>query len=85
MQKCSSHWTNIDLEIWVENSVSGIQHIENRKPFTEVPPPVPELILCIQLYFYNSHIVYNRHDRARGEGNAVKMHKIIYYKKLILN
>ena len=26
-----SHWTSTDLEIWVKNSVSAIQHIENRK------------------------------------------------------
>ena len=27
------------LEIWVENSVFAIQHIENRKRFTEVLSP----------------------------------------------
>ena len=29
------------LKIWVENSVFAIQHIENRKGFTEVLPPPP--------------------------------------------
>ena len=28
-------------KIWVENSVFAIQHIENRKRFTEVLPPPP--------------------------------------------
>ena len=69
-----------------QKPVSGIQLIDNRKHFSEVPPPVPELILCIKLYFYNSHIVYNRLDRARrGGGNAVKMLKVIHYKKTYLN
>ena len=36
------------LIIWVENSVFAIQHIGNRKSFTEVlPPPPPPL-----LWFY---------------------------------
>ena len=29
------------LKIWVENSAFAIQHIENRKRFTEVPSPPP--------------------------------------------
>ena len=29
------------LKIWVENSVFAIQHIRNRKSFTEVLPPPP--------------------------------------------
>ena len=29
------------LNIWVENSVFAIKHIENRKSFTEVLPPPP--------------------------------------------
>ena len=35
------------VKIWVENSVFAIQHIENRKSFTDVlpPPPVTKLIL----------------------------------------
>ena len=31
-----SHWTSTNRKIWVENSVFTIQHIENRKRFTEV-------------------------------------------------
>ena len=37
--KCFSRWISNDLEVWVENSVSAIQHIENRKCFTEVHSP----------------------------------------------
>ena len=33
-----SHLANTNLEIWVENSVSAIQHIENRKRLTELLP-----------------------------------------------
>ena len=39
-QKCFFHWTSTGLEIWVENFVSAIQHIENKKCFTEVLPPI---------------------------------------------
>ena len=34
-----SHWTSTNYKIWVENSVFAIQHIENRKRFTEVLSP----------------------------------------------
>ena len=44
----------IGQEIWVENSVFAIQHIENRNYFTEVlPPSVPELILLHTAVFLN--------------------------------
>ena len=33
------------LKIWIESSVFAIQHKENRKRFTEVLPPMTELIL----------------------------------------
>ena len=40
-------------KIWVENSVFAIQHIENRKRFTEVlapPPPPPSMTKLILLH-----------------------------------
>ena len=40
-QKQFSHWTSTNCKIWVENSVFAIQHIENRKRFTEVLSPPP--------------------------------------------
>ena len=43
------------LKIWVENTVFAIQHIGNRKSFTEVlppPPPWPNLSFNILLWFY---------------------------------
>ena len=40
-QKQFSHCTSTNGKIWVENSVFAIQHIENRKHFTEVLPPPP--------------------------------------------
>ena len=44
--KSFSHWTSTYLKIWVENPVFAIQHIENRKSFTEVlSAPVTKLIL----------------------------------------
>ena len=38
-QKQFSHWTSTYRKIWAENSVFAIQHIENRKSFTEVLSP----------------------------------------------
>ena len=38
------HWTSTFLKIWVKNTFFAIQHIGNRKRFTEVlphPPPPP--------------------------------------------
>ena len=49
------HWTSTFYKKWVENTVFAIQHIGNRKSFTEVlppPPPVTKLILL--------HTVVNR-------------------------
>ena len=52
------------LKIWVENSAFAIQHIENRKRFTEVPspppppPPVTKLILLhtVVVLHFTHHI-----------------------------
>ena len=38
-QKQFSHWTSTNWKIWIESSAFAIQHIENRKRFTEVPQP----------------------------------------------
>ena len=37
--KCFSHLTSTNFEIWVENSVFAIQHIENGRRVFEVLPP----------------------------------------------
>ena len=46
------------LKIRVENSVFAIQHIENRKSFTEVLPPVTKLILLhtVVVLHFTHHI-----------------------------
>ena len=51
------------LKNMVENSVLAIQHIENRKSFTEVlppppPPPVTKLILLhtVEVFHFTHHI-----------------------------
>ena len=60
--KCFSHWTSTYLKIWVENPVFAIQHIENRKSFTEVLPPPPpprdqndHFAYCCSFTFYRSY------------------------------
>ena len=69
-----SHWTSADLEILVENSVSAIQHIENRKRFTEVlSPGVPTNPLAYSCVF-TFHKLYKNGMIGQG-GGAVKMLK----------
>ena len=67
--------TSTDLEIWVENSVFAIQHIENRIFFTEVPPTTrdqtnPFAYSC----FFTFHTLY-KNGMVGHWGNAVKMLK----------
>ena len=45
-------------KIWVENTVFAIQHIGNRKSFTEVLSPVTKLILLhtVEVLYLTHHI-----------------------------
>ena len=49
------------LKIWVKNSLFAIQHIENRKRFTEVLPPPPpsdqtnSFAYCCSFTFHTSY------------------------------
>ena len=70
------------LKIWVENTVFAIQHIGNRKRFTEVlpPPPVTKLILYLNTSYKNGMI---GHGGERCQ-NAQKQFIIKTYQELIL-
>ena len=45
------------LKIWVENTAFAIQHIGNRKSFTEAPPPPPTPPLPVTKLFLLHTIV----------------------------
>ena len=64
------------LKIWFENSVFAIQHIENRKSFTEVLPPTPRDQTNPFAYScsFTFHTSYKNGMIGHG-GNAVKMLK----------
>ena len=87
-QYCFSHWTSTNSK-FVLKSVFAIQHIENTKCFTEVPPPssVTKLILlhAVVVLHFTHHIKW--HDWSRGGGggggDVVKCSKTIYYKSLL--
>ena len=72
------------LKIWVEKPVFAIQHIENRKSFTEVlSPPVTKLILLhtVVILHFTHHIktaclvTGGGGGGGGGGGNDVKMPK----------
>ena len=84
---CFSHWTSTFLKIWVENPVFAIQHIENRKSFTEVLSPRDQtnpFAYCCSLTFHTSY--KNGMIGHGGEWcqNAQKQFIIKTYPELIL-
>ena len=77
-----SHMTNIDKNIWVENSVFAIQHGGNRKKFFEMLSPLPSdqaIRFCVQLQFYITHIIYKMACLV-NERRLSKCSNRIYYK-----
>ena len=64
-------------KIWVENSVFAIQHIENRKSFTEVLPPRDQTNPFAYSCSFAFHTSYKNGVNGHGGGgeNAVKMLK----------
>ena len=77
--------TNIDKNIWVENSVFAIQHGGNKKSFLQCFPPSPVTKLFVFAYScsFTLHTSYIKwHDWSMKEGcqNAqiefiIKAHK----------
>ena len=71
------------LRIWVGNSDYAIQHIGNRKRFTEVLLPPCEQTFS---FAYKCSFIFQtsyKNGMIGHGGNAVKMLKITYYKNLL--
>ena len=71
---------NYQLKILIENSVFAIQHIENRKRFTEVLPPSPgdqtnPFANNCSFTFHTPYKKWYDWSRGGGGGDAVKMLK----------
>ena len=88
-----SHWTSTYLKIWVENPVFAIQHIENRKSFTEVLSPRDQTNPFAYCCSYTCHTSYKNGMIGWGGGggggggrcqNAQKQFIIKTYPELIL-
>ena len=62
------------LKIWIENSVFAIQHIENRKSFTEVLSPRDQTNHFAYSCTFSFHTTYKDGMIGHG-GNDVKMLK----------
>ena len=83
-----SHWTSTNQNIWVEDSVFAIQHIENRKRFTEVSPTSrdqtnPFAYSC-SFTFHTSYKNDMIGHGGGGGGTLSKCSKTIYYKNLLV-
>ena len=76
------------LKIWVENTVFAIQHIGNRKSFTEVlSPSVTKLILLhtvvvLHLTHHKKNGMFGHGGGGGGGGTMSKCSKTISYKNL---
>ena len=60
-------------EIWLENSVSAIEHIGNRKSIFEIPPVIKLTILHTVVVIHYTHRIQT--TCLIKEGKAVKMLK----------
>ena len=77
-QKQFSHWTSTNWKIWVENPVFAIQHIENRKRFTEVLSPRDQTNPFAYSCSFTFHTSYKNGMIGHG-GNVVEMLKNTFY------
>ena len=83
--KAVFHWTSTIWKIWVENSVFAIQHIENRKSFTEVPPPPDQTNPFAYSCSFTFHTSYKNSMFGHGGGRCQNAQKHFFIKKLIRN
>ena len=61
-------WTSTDKEIWVENSVFAIQHMENRKRFIEVLSSHDQTNPFAYSCIFTGHTLYKNSMMGHGGG-----------------
>ena len=82
-QKPFSHWTSTNWKIWAENSVFAIQHIENKKSFTEVLSPLDQTNPFAYICSFTFHTSYKNGiigHRGGGGGRCQNAQKLFIIK-----